>query len=141
MFAYAPLGVAGGPSPQNLPRTNLPDYKDPRTKTPRTIEREFVQGLFVRVFCSRPTKNGGGSEMCDVLWGVSGFWFAHPIFLTSLRKRHVFNKIVIIRPTLLEREIKQKELNSSRFVCSSQSASVRSQSRLRRSGVPDENLL
>ena len=27
--------------------------------------------VFVRVFCTRPTKNGG-SEMCDILWRVPG---------------------------------------------------------------------
>src|SRR6218665_215618 len=41
--------------------------KPPGQKPPRTIEIEFVQGIFVRDFCIRPTKNGGGSEMCDVL--------------------------------------------------------------------------
>ena len=45
--------------------------KDFLKKNQRTIEREFVQRVFVRVFCTRPTKNGG-SEMCDVLWGVPG---------------------------------------------------------------------
>jgi len=48
---------------QNHPRQNLPD-KRPLTKAPQTIEREFVQGAFVRVFYTRPTKIGG-SEMCD----------------------------------------------------------------------------
>ena len=43
----------------------------PPDKPPRTIEREFAQGVFVRYFCTRPTKNGG-FEMCDVLWGVPG---------------------------------------------------------------------
>ena len=43
--------------------------QNPRTKHPRTIETEFVQGTFVRDSCSRPTKNGG-FEMCDVLSGV-----------------------------------------------------------------------
>ena len=39
----------------------------------RTIEREFVQGAFVQVFCTRPIKNlEGGSEMCDVLWRFCG---------------------------------------------------------------------
>jgi len=31
------------------PGQNFPDKK-PRTKPPRTIERDFVQGVFVRVF-------------------------------------------------------------------------------------------
>ena len=38
---------------KNHPEQNL------RIKTPRTIEREFVEGAFVRVFCTRPTKNRG----------------------------------------------------------------------------------
>src|SRR6218665_3860250 len=42
--------------------------KPPDKKTLQTIEREFVQGAFVRVFCTRPTKNRG-SEMCDVFGG------------------------------------------------------------------------
>ena len=46
--------------------------KTPWTKTPRTIQREFVQGAFVPVLCTRPTKNLGGSEMCDVLSGGPG---------------------------------------------------------------------
>jgi len=33
--------------------------KTPEQKRLRTIEREFVQGTFVRVFCTRPTKIGG----------------------------------------------------------------------------------
>ena len=45
--------------------------KPPGQKPPRTIEIEFVQGTFVRDFCTMATKNGG-SEMCDVLSGVPG---------------------------------------------------------------------
>ena len=57
---------------KNHLRQNLPD-KTSRIKTPRTIEREFVLVAFVRVFCTRPTKNReGGSEMCDVLSGGPG---------------------------------------------------------------------
>ena len=41
-------------------------------KPPRTIEIEFVQGAFARDFCTRPTKNWGASERCDVLSGVPG---------------------------------------------------------------------
>src|SRR6218665_17736 len=58
---------------QKPPRANLPDKKPPdktpEQKPPRTIEREFVQGAFVCFFCTRPKKNGEGSEMCDVLLG------------------------------------------------------------------------
>jgi len=54
-------------SRQNLPDKRPPD-KTPCTKPPRPIEREFVQGVFVQVFCTRPTKN----EMRDVLLGVPG---------------------------------------------------------------------
>ena len=51
------------------PGRNLPDKRqNPGQKSQRTIEREFVQGPFVGVFCTRPNKNGG-SEMCDVLYG------------------------------------------------------------------------
>ena len=46
--------------------------KTPGQKPPRTIEIEFVQGIFVQDFCTRPTKNRGGSEMCDVLSGGPG---------------------------------------------------------------------
>src|SRR6218665_2372797 len=43
--------------------------KPTRTKPPgqrplRTIEIEFVQGTFVRDFCTRPTKNRGGGPRC-----------------------------------------------------------------------------
>src|SRR6218665_2204695 len=42
------------------PGQNLPDKRqNPRQKPPRTIEREFVQGDFVRVFCTRPIKIRG----------------------------------------------------------------------------------
>ena len=48
--------------------------KDPLTKPlgqkpPRTIEREFVQGAFVRFLCTRRTKNRGGGPRC-----VTYFW-------------------------------------------------------------------
>src|SRR6218665_994784 len=45
--------------------------KPPGQKPLPTIEIEFVQGTFVRDFCTRPTKNRG-SDMCDVLSGVPG---------------------------------------------------------------------
>src|SRR6218665_3472246 len=52
--------------------------KDPRTKAPgqkpsRTIEREFVQRAFVRIFCTRPTKNRGGPKCVTYFWGVPGY--------------------------------------------------------------------
>src|SRR6218665_823523 len=59
---------------KNLPGQNLPDKrppdKPPGQKPQRTIEREFVQGAFVRVFCTRPTQRCvthflGGPGMCD----------------------------------------------------------------------------
>ena len=53
---------------QNLPHKRPPD-KTPCTKPPRTTEREFVQGAFVQVFCTKRTKNRGDSEMCDALFG------------------------------------------------------------------------
>src|SRR6218665_1709427 len=55
-------------------RTKTNPDKTPGQKPPRTIEIEFVQGTFVRDFCTRPTKMGGprcvtyfrgGPEMCD----------------------------------------------------------------------------
>ena len=33
--------------------------QNPRTKTPRTIERYFVQGVFVRDFCTTKNREGG----------------------------------------------------------------------------------
>ena len=44
----------------------------PGQKPSRTIDIEFVQGTFVGNFFTRPTKNWGGSEMCDVLSGGPG---------------------------------------------------------------------
>jgi len=40
--------------PDKTFQTKNPE-QNPRTKTPRTIERDFVQGVLVRVFCT--TKN------------------------------------------------------------------------------------
>src|SRR6218665_303023 len=34
-----------------------------------TIEREFVQGAFVRIFCTRPTTNRGGLRCVTYFWG------------------------------------------------------------------------
>ena len=63
-----------GGKDKNHPGQNLPDKrpltKPPGQKLPQTIEREFVQGAFVWVFCTRPTKNRG-SEVCNVLFGGS----------------------------------------------------------------------
>src|SRR6218665_4190649 len=53
---------------QNL-QDKRPSDKTPGQKPPRTIETEVVQGAFVWVFCTRPTKYRGGAEMCDVLSG------------------------------------------------------------------------
>jgi len=55
---------------QNLPNQR-PSDKSSRTKTPQTIEREFVQGLLSGFFVLGLLKMGE-SEMCDVLWGVPG---------------------------------------------------------------------
>src|SRR6218665_805605 len=52
---------------QNLPDKRPPD-KTPGQTPPRTIEREFVQGAFVRVFCTRRTKNRGGPR-CVTYFG------------------------------------------------------------------------
>src|SRR6218665_2552176 len=41
-----------------LSRQKTPD-KPPGQKPPLTIEIEFVQGVLVRMFCTRPTKMGG----------------------------------------------------------------------------------
>ena len=38
---------------------NQPGQNPPGQKPPRTIEIEFVQGTFVRDFCTKPTKNWG----------------------------------------------------------------------------------
>src|SRR6218665_1450744 len=46
----------------------------PRPFCPVTIEIEFVQGTFVRDFCTRPTKKrGAGVPICvTYFWGVPG---------------------------------------------------------------------
>src|SRR6218665_2423330 len=46
--------------------------KKPGQKPPRTIEIEFVQGTFVRGFCTRPTKNRGGPRCVTYFQGVPG---------------------------------------------------------------------
>jgi len=45
----------------------------PPDKNPREQLREFVQGAFVRVFCTRPTKNRGGPRCGTYFWGVPGW--------------------------------------------------------------------
>src|SRR6218665_121651 len=57
---------------QKPPRTKPSRQKTPHTKFPRTTEREFVQGAFVRVFCTRPTKNRGGPRCVTYFLGVPG---------------------------------------------------------------------
>ena len=59
---------------KNHPAQNLPDKGPPDKNPPRTIETEFAQGAFARVFCvlSLGLLKIGGSEMCDVLAGVQG---------------------------------------------------------------------
>ena len=61
-----------GGTDKNHPRQKTL-WQNPGQKPPRTIEREFVQGAFVRVSCTRSTKNRG-AEMCDVLWGSRNVW-------------------------------------------------------------------
>src|SRR6218665_2395564 len=56
------------PSRQKTPG----QIKAPGQKPSRTIEREFVQRDFVRIFCTRPTKNGGGPRCVTYFWGVPG---------------------------------------------------------------------
>jgi len=71
-----------GGTDKNHPGQNLPDKETPGQKTSRTIETEFVQGAFVRVFCTRPTKirgvwnvwrTWGFPGMCDKVWQGRGF--------------------------------------------------------------------
>src|SRR6218665_1711498 len=48
--------------------------QNPGQKPPRTIEIEFVQGTFVRYFCTRPTKNRGGPRCVTYFrGGVPGY--------------------------------------------------------------------
>src|SRR6218665_1927177 len=49
------------PPPRKNPYRQKTPGQNPRTKTLQIIEREFVQEAFVRVFCTRPTKNRGRS--------------------------------------------------------------------------------
>jgi len=60
----------GQKPPQTKPSRLKTSDKTPGQKAPRTIEREFVQGAFVRVFYTRSTESEG-SKMCDILVGGS----------------------------------------------------------------------
>jgi len=62
---------------QKPPRTKLSRQKTPRQnppeqKLPRTFEREFVQGAFVRVFCTKPTKKIGGLRCVTYFGEIPG---------------------------------------------------------------------
>src|SRR6218665_1839414 len=57
---------------QKPPRTKPSRQKTPGQRPSRTIEREFVQGAFVRIFCTRPTKNRGVPRCVTYFWGVPG---------------------------------------------------------------------
>src|SRR6218665_2555891 len=61
---------------QNHPRNPDKTFqtKDPLIKPPDKNPREQLRenGVFVLVFCTRPTNNGGGFEMCDSLLGCPG---------------------------------------------------------------------
>ena len=48
--------------------------QNPRTKPPRTSKIEFVQGAFVRDFCTRPTKNWGVREVWCTFGGSPDVW-------------------------------------------------------------------
>src|SRR6218665_797617 len=58
------------------PRKNLPE-KRPSDKTPldknphEQLKQNLYKGAFVRIFGTRPSRNWGGCEMCDVLSGGS----------------------------------------------------------------------
>src|SRR6218665_2630010 len=60
-------------------QTKDPPDKSSRTKTPRTIEREFVQGDFVRIFCTRPTKKWGFQPRQQKFRAMNGAHLASPI--------------------------------------------------------------
>ena len=55
-------------------QTKDPLTKAPRQKPPRTVDREFVQGAFVRVFCTRPTKNRGVRDVWRTFGGSRDVW-------------------------------------------------------------------
>ena len=54
------------------PSRKRPSDKPPGQKLLRTIEIEFVQGAFVRDFCTRPTIKSGGSVCVTYFRGVPG---------------------------------------------------------------------
>src|SRR6218665_632398 len=76
---------------QKPPRTKPSRPKTPdksfRTKTPRTIEREFVEGDFVRIFCTRPTKKSGGARCVTYMY----FWGPGMHIPESHRFQHYIN--------------------------------------------------
>src|SRR6218665_767434 len=54
------------------PSRQKPPNKVPGHKPSRTIKREFAQRAFVRIFCTRPNKNGGGPRCVTYFWRVPG---------------------------------------------------------------------
>jgi len=60
--------------PRTKPYRQKTPGQNPRTKTPQIIEREFVQEAFVRVFCTRPTKNGGVRDVWRTFGGSRDVW-------------------------------------------------------------------
>ena len=56
-------------TPDKIFQTKDPVTKLPEQKPPPTIEREFVQLVFVRVFCTRHTKNRGIQDVCRTFGG------------------------------------------------------------------------
>src|SRR6218665_1872876 len=57
-------------------RQKNPTYKLPPDKPPRAMEREFIQGVFVRIFSTRPTKKSRGfvrGEVCQGVFCLEGF--------------------------------------------------------------------
>ena len=78
---YSDKGVWTKTTPDKTFQTKEPLTEAPGQKPSRTIEREFVQGGFVRIFCTRPTKSRGdwdvwrtlgGPGMCDEVWQGEG---------------------------------------------------------------------
>src|SRR6218665_2557900 len=61
---------------QKSPRTKTTRqktlYKIPRTKPPAKNGERICTAGFCPGFCTRPTKNRGGSKMCDVLLEIPG---------------------------------------------------------------------
>ena len=70
---YSDRRENGQKSTRTKPSRQKTPLQNPGQKPPRTIEREFVQGAFVRAFLLDLLKiGGGGSEKCDVLLGGPG---------------------------------------------------------------------